>query len=352
MAWNYMLRFSLAPPPKVHSLTRMHCLRRLSVLLLISAAIAPAGFAAKAKPVEQIYKGAIIMDAASGRVLFEDNADVVNPPASVTKLMTFLIVQERIQAGTLSLQTPVTISAADSKIGGTQVWLKEGEVFPVEELLYALMIQSANDAAYALARTTAGTVPAFVELMNAKAKELGLTRTTFRTPHGLPPASRRISEGDLTSPRDLALLSRHLLLRTEILKYTSIKVRPFRDGQPVGRIDMRNHNHLLGAVAGVDGLKTGFTAGAGFCLAATAQRNNRRIIAVIMGSTDRKTRDIKMAELIEKGFASPSLGAAPPAASLPSAASPVAHAPLSPVEKAPPTGTTDTPAIKFSIPKK
>jgi len=330
----------------------MHFVRRLFVSLVLAVTCTPALFAAKAAPAEQIYKGAIILDATSGRVLFEDNADIVSPPASVTKLMTYLVVHDLIQTGTLTLQTPVTVTAADSKIGGTQVWLKQGETFPVEELLHALMIQSANDAAYALARTAAGTVPAFVERMNARARELGMTQTTFRTPHGLPPSTRKTAEGDLASPRDLAKLSRHLISRTDVLRYTSIKNRAFRDGQPTGRIDMRNHNHLLGAVAGVDGLKTGYTAGAGFCLAATAERNGRRIIAVIMGSSDRKTRDIKMAELIERGFATSGLAAAPTAAAAAAdRTSPIAHAPLSAPEKAA-ESDNETSTIKFTIPKR
>lgn len=330
----------------------MTFLRRVFASLSLTLILLPPAIAAKAPAKDDVYKGAIIMDAATGRVLLEDNADLVSPPASITKLMTFLIVHDAIEAGALTLQSPVTVTAADSKIGGTQVWLKQGETFPVEELLYALMIQSANDAAYALARTTAGTVPAFVERMNAKARALGMNHTTFRTPHGLPPSNRKLADSDLTSPRDLALLSRHLLANTDVLRYTSVKIRPFRDGQPTGRIEMRNHNHLLGPVAGVDGLKTGYTAGAGFCLAATAQRNGKRIIAVIMGSADRKTRDLKMAELIERGFADARLSAGAPAAPAAAASdsSPVTHAPLTPAEKAPTTGGSDTPVIKFSIP--
>lgn len=317
------------------------CVAVLSLLITGHFALAQG-----ARPAaDEVYKGAIIMEVATGRVLLEDNADLVGPPASIAKLMTFLVVHDAIRAGALTLQTPVTVTAADSKIGGTQVWLKQGETFPVEELLYALMIQSANDAAHALARTTAGTVPAFVERMNARARALGMTNTTFRTPHGLPPANRRIAEGDLTTPRDLARLSRHLMAETNILKYTSVKFRAFRDGQPTGRIEMRNHNHLLERVAGVDGLKTGYTAGAGFCLAATAQRDGKRIVAVIMGSADRKTRDLKMAELIERGFADTRL------TTIVSDPSPVAHAPLAPADRTPPSGGGgDAPVIKFSIP--
>lgn len=287
------------------------------------------------------YKGAILVDAADGRVLFEDNADVVTPPASVTKLMTFLLVAEAIRDGALGPDTPVIVNAADSRIGGTQVWLKEREETTVRELLFALMIQSANDAAHALARVTAGSVPAFVERMNRRAADIGMTSTTFRTPHGLPPASRRIAEGDLTTPRDLARLSRHLLAHTDILAYTSVKVRDFRAGHATARIEMRNHNHLLGSVAGVDGLKTGYTAAAAFCLAATAGRDGRRVVAVIMGAPERRLRDIKMAELIERGFA------ALPAAALQSEPV-ISHAPLSPGQKA---DTDDPPpVIKFNLP--
>ncbi|MCC6415338.1 MAG: D-alanyl-D-alanine carboxypeptidase, partial [Opitutaceae bacterium] len=297
------------------------------------------------------YKGAIVTDAATGQVLMEDNADMVSPPASITKLMTFLIVHDRLASGAITLQTPVPVGAASSKIGGTQVWLKQGESFPVEERLYALMSQSANDCAPALALTVAGAADAFVELMNQRAASLGMTHTTFRSPHGLPPANRKTADGDLTTPRDLAILSRYLIQHTNILDYTSVQERAFRQGSTEGRIEMRNHNHLLGNVAGVDGLKTGFTRGAGFCLAATAQRNGRRIIAVIMGSPAAKTRDLKMAELIQRGFAL-----------LPPADSPLSLAPLPPEKKpsapqpataAPePTTSDDSPVIKFSMPKR
>ena len=297
------------------------------------------------------------MDAATGNVLFEDRADSVNPPASMTKLMTFAVLQDMLQSGRLNLQTAVTITAADSKIGGSQVWLKEGEVFPAEELLYAMMIHSANDAAYALARTAAGSAEAFVELMNTKARELGMAHTTFRSPHGLPPATRHLADGDLTTPRDYTLLCRHLLEKTDVLKYTSIRMRDFGAGVRATPVQMTNSDHLIGKVAGVDGLKTGYTAGAGFCLSATAQRNGRRVIVVLMGSPDSKTRDLKVTELLERGFAAlppPAPGAAtakmdtpiqpatlsPPSAK--SAAAPAASAPAAPAE----------PTVKFSLPKK
>ena len=277
-------------------------LSRWFSLLSLLASLLPAAHAA-GKPAGKGYTGAIVLEAESGQILFEDNADELNPPASMTKLMTFAVLHDKLADGSLQLTTQVKVTSADSKIGGTQVWLKEGEVFTVEDLIYAMMIQSANDAAHALARTAAGSPEAFVGLMNAKARALGMTRTIFRTPHGLPPSSWHKSEGDLTTPRDFATLCHHLLLETDVLKYTSVKSRPFGTSRAQGPVVMNNHNHLLGKVAGLDGLKTGFTGSAGFCLSATAERNGRRIIAVAMGGSDSKSRDFKVAELIEQGFA-------------------------------------------------
>lgn len=332
----------------------MTIVRRLSFMLaaLVLSAAAGTSWAAKPKPVAAAapYKGAVVIDAATGQVLFEDHEGDPSPPASMTKLMTFLVLHDKLQSGALALDTPITITGADSKIGGTQVWLKEKEVFTVEELLHAMMIQSANDAAHALARTAGGSVEAFVELMNAKARAIGMTRSTFKTPHGLPPSNRRVAEGDLTTPHDFAVLSRELLLTTDVLSYTSIKTREFGGDVRDQPVVMNNHNHLLGKIAGVDGLKTGFTNGAGFCLSATAERNGRRIIAVVMGSPDRKIRDIKVAELIERGFAALPAGGAD---FKPTAHSPVTRASTtkSPVSLAP-ADQNETPKIKFSVPAK
>ena len=280
-------------------------LKRLLLSSWISALAlaAPGALSARTAP---SYKGAIATDAATGAVLFEDNADAVSPPASMTKLMTYAVLDDLIKKGTLSLDTPVTVTQEDARVAAlkdsTEVWLRQGETFPVEELIYAMMIQSANDAAYTLAHKAAGTASAFVAQMNMKARELGMTHSTFRSPHGFPPPSRRISEGDLTTPRDFALLCRYLLLHTDVLKYTSVKSRTFGAGMRLQPVLMNNHNHLLGKIPGVDGLKTGFTSGAGFCLSATAQRNGRRIIVVMMDSPDSRTRDLNVQELISEAF--------------------------------------------------
>ena len=334
--------------------------RRL--LFVAALGLTPALFAAGAKksarqpaPEQPGYKGAIVMDATTGDVLFQDRADIVGPPASMTKLMTFAVLHDRIASGALALNTPVRVTDQDARMGGTQVFLDPRETFTVEELVYAMMIQSANDASHALARAAAGSVEAFIALMNAKAASLGMKNTTFRTPHGLPPANRKIADGDLTSPRDFALLSRHLVLNTDALRYTSIRNRPFGQGVRTEPMAMSNHNHLIGKVDGVDGLKTGFTNGAGFCLSATAMRRGRRVIVVTMGSAQAKTRDLEVTELLERGFAALPPGPVAPAA-------PVASGPESlvkpaprviPIASTPPTPEpAEEPAIKFTVPKR
>lgn len=333
--------------------------RLLLALALAAGAVAAENRSRPTRPAAEAaapatYKGAIVMDAATGAVLFEDRADTLSPPASMTKLMTFAVIHDELAAGRLALATPVRITPEDSKIGGTQVYLDPRETFPVEELIYAMMIQSANDAAHALARAAAGSVPAFVELMNAKARQLGLAQTTFRTPHGLPPANRRLAEGDLTTPRDFAVLSRYLVQKTDALKYTSVRARKFGEGSRAQPIDMVNHNKLVGKMAGVDGLKTGFTNGAGFCLAATAQRNGRRVIVVTMGSAQSKERDLHVTELIERGFralpaAAPTLPVAQDPRRAPMLAAPAA--PASGAAAAAPAPAATEPVIKFALPK-
>ncbi len=350
--------------------------QRFVTTVLLLGGFATAAFAAakpvRAKPTRPAendggsYKGAIVIDAATGNVLFEHDADEVSPPASMTKLMTFAVLHDRLQRGTITLATPVPIRVDDAKIGGTQVYLDPRETFSVEELVYAMMIESANDAAHALAHAACGSVEACVEAMNAKAAELGMTHTTFRTPHGLPPSSRRIADGDLTTPRDFAVLCRYLVTQTDVLKYTSVAKRDFAVNRTYGDTQhMENHNKLLGKVAGVDGLKTGYTQGAGYCLSATALRNGHRLIVVVMGSfgpgglVDKgHSRDIKTIELIERGFAalppgSPvfvAAGGSPASAS--AEHSPISAAPPPPVARAAAAVDDASPVIKFSVPKK
>lgn len=229
-------------------------------------------------------------------MLFEDGADRPGYPASVIKLMDLLVIQERLESGALGISNRVTVTAEASRIGGSQVYLAEKEVFTVEDLLYALMIQSANDAATALALHVAGTTSGFVDLMNRKAAELGMTNTVFHSVHGLPPSAG--GKPDTSTARDLARLARELLKHPQVLNYTSTRERGFRNGQFV----MRTHNHLLSEVEGCDGLKTGYFTAGGFSIVASVQRGGRRVIAVVLGSTQREARDAKAKELISRGF--------------------------------------------------
>ncbi len=287
------------------------------------------------------YLGAILIDAASGKVLLEDNPDAKGYPASIIKLMNLLIVLEHVKNRSITLSDNITITSEASKTGGSQVYLKENEVFTVEELLYALMVQSANDAAVALAIHVGGTKDAFVELMNAKAQQLGMTSTKFHSVHGLPPGKDQLP--DVSTPRDIAKLCQELLKWDDVLRYTAVKERPFRadTAQP---FIMRNHNKLLGAFEGCDGFKTGYYRVAGFSIAATAAKRGARAIAVVFGSENRHVRDAKTKELLARGLAelvknappAPAVAAAAAAGAQPVAAQQpaVAEKPAAPVAAA------------------
>jgi D-alanyl-D-alanine carboxypeptidase (penicillin-binding protein 5/6) len=268
----------------------------LSILLSVGAFAAPAdsGIISKSP-----YRGAILVDAASGKVLHEDNADAVCYPASIVKLMNLLIIVEMVEKGGLDPHEMIPVTAAAATIGGSQVYLKEKEVMPLDDMCYALIVQSANDAATALAIHIAGTKEAFVDLMNRRAKELGMTHTVFHSVHGLPPGKGQ--QPDVSTPRDIARLSRELLKHSETLRYTSETVRTLRADSENPFI-MRTHNNLLGTFDGCDGLKTGYFRKAGYSIAATASRRGARAIAVVMGSTDWKVRDAKARELLSRGL--------------------------------------------------
>ncbi len=242
------------------------------------------------------YASALVINAETGETLFADHADKQVYPASVLKLMVLLTIFDQVDQGLVHFEDMVQVTEEAYKMGGSQVYLDPSEQFSIDELLYALMIQSANDAAVALATHVAGSKEAFVALMNQKARELGMKNTRFYSVHGLPPSSGQ--HVDVTTARDFSLLCQELTRHPEVYKYTATKVRDFRQGKFI----MRNHNHLLGTLPGCDGFKTGFFAAAGFSIAATAKRNGVRLIALVMGSQNRKVRDAKTIELINAGF--------------------------------------------------
>ncbi|MBP7831022.1 MAG: D-alanyl-D-alanine carboxypeptidase [Kiritimatiellae bacterium] len=245
------------------------------------------------------YQGAILV-GADGEVLFEDKADAPGYPASMVKMMNLLLILEGVDRGAWKLTDPVVVTAEAAGMGGSQVFLKEGELFPIEELLYAMMIQSANDAAAALAIKVAGTRDGFVEMMNRRAAELGMRKTRFHSVHGLPPAEGQ--EPDITTARDMARLCLALLRRPDALKYTSVIKRPFRPDAPEPFI-METHNRLLKTFEGCDGLKTGYFKLGGYSMAVTAQREGVRAAAIILGSLNREARDARARELLSQGLA-------------------------------------------------
>ncbi len=242
---------------------------------------------------------AILMEANTGTVLFEQNADAALPPASVTKIMTLLLVMEDIDAGKIKLTDTVTVSAHAASMGGSQVYLKEGETMSVEEMLKCVIIASANDCAVALAEFAAGSEEAFVRRMNARATELGMKNTHFENTNGLDDTAM----GHLTSARDIAIMSRALIAHPKILEYSGIWMDTIRDGA----FGLTNTNRLVRFYPGCTGLKTGSTAKAKFCISATAQRDGLSLIAVIMAAENRDVRNASAAKLLDYGFANYSI---------------------------------------------
>src|SRR5712691_9959453 len=217
----------------------------------------------------------------------------------MTRMMrTVLIAMERVRDHQLSLTDPVRASAWASRIGGSQVYLAEGETFPLGELLKAVMIASANDAAVAVAEHIAGSSAAFVELMNARAKALGLADTTYQSPHGLPPGAGQTA--DMTSAHDLAVLGRELMRFPEVMRWAGTPAAGFRNDT----LQMSNTNHLVRTYPGATGLKTGYYHEAGFSVTATATRNDLTLIAVVLGVPTKQGCFTETARLMNETFAS------------------------------------------------
>lgn len=247
-------------------------------------------------------KAAILMDFHTGRVLYEVNAHQALPPASVTKIMTLTLALEAVRDGRASLEELVTASPYAARMGGTQIWLEAGEQMPLEDLLYAIAVGSANDAAVAVAEHLGGSEAAFVAMMNEKARELGMQNTHFSNPSGLPPASLGRSEPHVTSAYDLAVLSRYALtlpgFRELVSTWGPVTMRRETLQRPV----LWNYNKLLNSYPGMDGIKTGMTSEAGYCLAASAERDGVRLIAVTLGAATRADRDEDIRRLLDYGF--------------------------------------------------
>lgn len=269
----------------------------LAVLLWTAVTAIPAARAA-AQAFEVAAPAAILMVAETGQVLYEKNASEAIPPASLAKLMTMLLVMEALEAGRVTLDEPVVTSAYAAAMGGSQVYLAERETHSLEKMMEAVAIASANDAAVALAEHLFGTEAAFVDQMNRRARELGLEGTYFADATGLPaPAGQR--QGVITA-RDAAILSRLLITQhPKVLEWTSIRMKEFRSSP---RFVLYNTNTLLGSYPGLDGLKTGHTSEAGYHLAATAEQNGIRLIAVVMGTQSESDRNQQVTQLLNYGF--------------------------------------------------
>ena len=240
-------------------------------------------------------KSAILVDNATGKVLFEKNADERLAPASMTKLGSMLLIMEAIDSGKISLDDEVTISEEAASMGGSQVFLEAGEVYKVHDLLKGVAIASGNDAVVALAEKIAGSQSEFVDAMNKRFKEIGATNTNFVNAHGLD------TENHYSTARDMSIIARELLKHERILEYTSI-YEEYLEKNDGTKSWLVNTNKLVRFYNGVDGLKTGFTENAGYCLTATAKKDNFRLISVVMGEDSTENRSSDTVKMLNYGF--------------------------------------------------
>lgn len=238
-------------------------------------------------------KSAILMEVNTGKILYEMNADEKLPPASITKIMSLLLVMEAIKGGKMSVEDVVAASEHACSMGGSQIWLEPGEAMTVDELLKAAVIASANDATVALGEAIAGSEEGFVSMMNSRASELGMTNTKFVNATGLD------AEGHISSAHDVAIMSAELIKHELIKKYSTVWMDSLRDGES----ELVNTNKLVRFYEGTTGLKTGTTSGAGYCLSATAERNGLSLVAVIMSGDTSADRFNGAKKLLDYGFA-------------------------------------------------
>ena len=265
-----------------------------AVLALSLAVLCLMPIPARAAQVDITAPSAILMEKSTGEVLFEQDSHAVYEPASVTKVMTLLLVMEAIDAGQLSWDDIITASPYACSMGGSQIWLKEGEQLTVREMVKAVAVASANDCAVALAEAVAGSESVFVQRMNERAKELGMESTVFCNCTGLP------AEGHVSSAYDIALMSRELILNhPQLREFTTIWMDTLREGQ----FQLTNTNRLIYSYPGATGLKTGSTDSALYCLSATAERDGMELIAVVMHAATSSDRFDSAAALLNYGFA-------------------------------------------------
>ena len=265
------------------------------ILLLVSFFVySSSGLSANAVSPDDIEApSAVLMESSTGRVLFEKNSHEKRPCASITKVMTVILVMEALDSGKIKLTDTVTASEHASSMGGSDIWLEPGEKMSVDDMLKATIIASANDAAVALAEHISGSEDAFVKKMNEKAASLGMKDTVFKNCNGLD------EDGHLTSAYDVALMTRELLKHKFVLKYTGTRISELRGG----KTQLVNTNKLLRTYNGITGMKTGTTSKAGSCITATAERDGLSLISAVLGCSTGKQRFADAALLLDSGFA-------------------------------------------------
>ena len=267
----------------------------LFFIFIFSSAFSSHALEIKEPRLEINAKSAVLMDVNTGTVLYGLNMDEKLPPASVTKVMTLLLIFEAIDDGRLRMDNMLTVSEYAASMGGSQVFLEPGEQMCVDDLIKCVVVASANDAAVTLAEAVSGSEEAFVHQMNARAKELGMNNTCFENVTGLDDDTTN----HLTSAHDIAIMSRELLKHEKIMEYTTIWMDTIRNGE----FGLSNTNRLVKYYRGATGLKTGYTRGAGFCVSASAKRGDLHLIAVIMGADTSNDRNVAAAKLLDYGFA-------------------------------------------------
>ena len=273
-------------------------MRRLWIVVLALSLLVPLGVPAGAVELDVAGKSALLMDAATGQVLYEKNAHEALAPASVTKVMTMLLIMEAIDAGKIGWNDMVTASETAAAKGGSQIYLKAGESMSVSDMVKSIAVSSANDCACAMAEFIAGSEVAFVAQMNKRARELGMEHTHFVNCTGLDDESEAAQH--LTCAYDIAVMSRQLLVHhPDIKKFTTIWMDTVRNGS----FGLANTNKLVRFYQGATGLKTGFTAKAGYCLSASALRDGMELIAVVMGAENSKDRFAACKSMLDYGFA-------------------------------------------------
>lgn len=280
---------------------RLTCIALILALMVPTAALAAeektggAGESAPQVDLAPNANSAVLMDADTGTVLYEKNKDQKLPPASITKIMTMLLIMEALDQGQIKLDEKVRTSEYAASMGGSQIFLEPGEEMTVEEMLKGIALASGNDASVALAEKISGSEEAFVAKMNARAKQLGMQNTHFVNVNGLP------ADNHYTSAYDIAIMSRELLKHPDITKYTGLYQDYLRKDteKPFWLV---NTNKLVRFYPGADGLKTGYTSEAKFCLSATAKRDNLRVIAVVLGEPNTKTRNAEVTRMFDYAF--------------------------------------------------